>query len=288
MADYTPPPPEPPAETAAKPRMSLRARLIFFAVAWLIVLLPFFFWRSTWFGRPLSDPEIAEYLKAEDKPRRIQHALVQLAERMEKQAPSAQPFYPELVRLATHPVEEIRSTDAWVMGHDPSVPDFHHTLLKMLDDPSPAVRNNAALALVSFGDPAGRPHIVRMLLPTSVLASEAGTVRAIAKAGEPIRQGTAVAALEVSGEKRELRSPVTGKVTEVKTQVGAGVQAGSELVIIEPGADQVWESLRALYYIGQPEDLELVRKYARPSDEYPEKLSRQAVLTADAIEKRKK
>lgn len=286
MADYTSPPPEPPPQ--AKPRMSLRARLILFGVAWLIVLLPFFFWRSTWFGRPLSDKEMGEYLKADDKPRRIQHALVQLAERMEKQAPSAQPFYPELVRLATHPVEEVRLTDAWVMGHDPSIPDFHHTLLKMLDDPATAVRNNAALSLVRFGDPSGRPHIVRMLLPTSVLTAEGGVVRAIAKAGEPIRQGTAVAAIESGGEKRELRSPVTGRVTEVRVQAGQQVQAGAELAIIEPGTEQVWEALRALYFIGQAEDLELVRKYARPSDEYPEKLNRQAVLTAEAIEKRKK
>src|SRR5688500_18680790 len=131
MADYTSPPPETPSDgRVARPRMSTRARLLFLIVAWLIVLLPFLFWRSTWFGRPLNDKEMGEYLKADDKPRRIQHALVQLAGRMEKQAPSAQPFYPELVRLATHPVEEIRTTDAWVMGHDPSIPDFHTRCLK--------------------------------------------------------------------------------------------------------------------------------------------------------------
>jgi len=286
MADYTTPAPE--SSPAKKPRMSLRARLIFLAVAWLIVLLPFFFWRSTWFGRPLSDKEIAEYLKADDKPRRIQHALVQVAGRMDKQAPSAHPFYPELIRLASHPVEEIRVTDAWVMGHDPSIPEFHHTLLKMLDDASVAVRNNAALSLVSFGDPSGRPHIVRMLMPTSVLSAEFGVLRAVAKPGEPIRQGTAVASLEVNGEKRELRSPVAGRVVQVKAQPGQQVQAGSELAVIEPGAEQVWEALRALYYVGQPEDLGLVRRFAQPSDQYPEKLNRQAVLTAEAIEKRQK
>ena len=41
--------------TAPKPRMSTRNRLLFFATGWLIVLMPFLFWWNTWFGRQLSD-----------------------------------------------------------------------------------------------------------------------------------------------------------------------------------------------------------------------------------------
>jgi len=42
--------------------MSARNRFLFFLVAWLIVLMPFLFWWSTWFGRHLSDQQIGEYL----------------------------------------------------------------------------------------------------------------------------------------------------------------------------------------------------------------------------------
>src|SRR5882724_6679012 len=43
-------------------RMSTRNRVLFFVAAWLIVLMPFLFWWSTWFGRRLSNSQITEYL----------------------------------------------------------------------------------------------------------------------------------------------------------------------------------------------------------------------------------
>ena len=101
-------------------------------IAWLIVLMPFLFWWSTWFGRHLSDTQISEYLNDNKHPRHIQHALVQLGERMERSDATAATWYPELVRLASHPVEEVRNTDAWLMGLDTSYEGFHATLLKML------------------------------------------------------------------------------------------------------------------------------------------------------------
>src|SRR4029077_11694793 len=101
-------------------RMSTRNRLLFFLVAWLIVLMPFLFWWSTWFGRHLSDPQISEYLSDAKHPRHIQHALVQLGERMERRDAGAARWYPEMVRLSSIPVEEVRNTDAWLMGLDTS------------------------------------------------------------------------------------------------------------------------------------------------------------------------
>src|SRR5713101_9212548 len=90
-------------------RMSTRNRLLFFLVAWLIVLMPFLFWWSTWFGRHLSDQQIGEYLNDAKHPRHIQHALVQLGERMERHDVSAANWYPELVLLSSYPVEEVRT-----------------------------------------------------------------------------------------------------------------------------------------------------------------------------------
>ncbi|HEX4783647.1 MAG TPA: hypothetical protein VH350_04860, partial [Candidatus Sulfotelmatobacter sp.] len=124
----------------AKPKrsMSRTQKLLFFTTGWLIVLMPFLFWWSTWFGRHLTDQQLTEYLHDDKKPRHIQHALVQMGEIMA--APSrdaAKRWYPDLLRLANYPVEEVRNTDAWVMGQDPSGAGFHETLLKMLTDSSP-------------------------------------------------------------------------------------------------------------------------------------------------------
>ena len=69
------------AEAApSRPRMSTRNRLLFFLTAWLLVLMPFLFWWSTWFGRPLSSTEMGDYLRDVDRPRHIQHAIVQLGQ----------------------------------------------------------------------------------------------------------------------------------------------------------------------------------------------------------------
>src|SRR2546430_14576869 len=93
-------------------RMSTRTRLLFYLTAWLIVLLPFLFWWNTWFGRQLSDQQVTQYLTDDGHPRHIQHALVQIGERIARRDAQAARWYPELIRLATHPVEEVRNTDA--------------------------------------------------------------------------------------------------------------------------------------------------------------------------------
>src|SRR5213078_114396 len=136
----------------ARRRMSTGQRILFFVTAWLIVLMPFLFWWNTWFGRQLSDKQLNEYLRDDKRPRHIQHALVQIGERIMRRDTNVAHWYPELVRLSTHPVEEVRNTDAWVMGQDTRGAGFHDALLKMLRDSSPTVRGNAALSLVRFGD----------------------------------------------------------------------------------------------------------------------------------------
>src|SRR5689334_4182860 len=109
-----------PEQPKPKRRMSNGQKILFFLTAWLIVLMPFLFWWNTWFGRHLSDQQLNEYLHDQKKPRHIQHALVQIGERMSRQDEAVKPWYPQLVQLAANPVEEVRNTDAWVMGQDPS------------------------------------------------------------------------------------------------------------------------------------------------------------------------
>src|SRR5690348_7149702 len=155
-------------------RMSTRTRLLFYLSAWLIVLLPFLFWWNTWFGRQLSDRQVTQYLADDKHPRHIQHALVQIGERIARRDAQAARWYPELIRLAKHPVEEVRNTDAWVMGQDTAGTGFHEALQKMLQDSSPMVRGNAALSLVRFGDASGRQEIVALLQPAHIFAPSAG------------------------------------------------------------------------------------------------------------------
>ena len=274
----------------SRPRMSTRNRLLFFLTAWLVVLMPFMFWWSTWFGRVLTDKEMGEYLNDNSHPRHIQHAIVQLGQRMSRHDPSAARWYADLVRLASNPREEVRSTDAWVMGQDTTGPGFHETLLKMLNDPSLMVRGNAALSLVTFGDSSGRPQIVSLLQPIAISAPSAGRVMDTAMAGTAIHQGGLIAKLRDSDgegqQTRELRSPITGRVRTLSTATGASVVAGTTIATVEPGEEQVWEALRALYLIGQVEDLPAIRPYERELPDVPERLRRQAMETERAIQER--
>src|SRR2546426_5764878 len=231
------------ARPASSPhhKMSPRNRALFFVTAWLIVLMPFLFWWNTWFGRRLPDKQITEYLQDEKHPRHIQHALVQLGERMGRHDSSATRWYPEMVRLASHPVEEVRNTDAWVMGQDTSGPAFHETLLKMLQDPSPMVRGNAALSLIRFGDASGRPHIVALLQPARIVAPSAGRVTDTDKVGTAIHQGGLIAKLQVDrsavasqdGQQTiEVRSPISGRIRTLSVAAGTTVAAGSEIASV--------------------------------------------------------
>ena len=267
-------------------RMSTRNRLLFFLTAWLIVLMPFLFWWSTWFGRHLSDAQITEYLNDDKHPRHIQHALVQLGDRMVRQDASATRWYPQLLRLASHPVEEVRNTDAWVMGQDTSVAAFHETLVKMLQDSSSMVRGNAALSLVRFGDAAGRPQIIALLQPASIVAPAAGRVIDIDKVGTSVRQGGLIAKLQDGDRTTEIRTPITGRIRALTVATGANVASGAQVASIDPGSEQVWEALRALYLVGQLDDLPAIRIYERSVPEIPDRLREQALLTEKTIQTR--
>jgi hypothetical protein len=267
-------------------KMSPRNRFLFFLTAWLIVLMPFLFWWNTWFGRQLSGKQVSEYLRDEKHPRHIQHALVQLGEHMNRHDAGAKPLYPELIRLATHPVEEVRNTDAWVMGQDTSGDGFREALLKMLYDPSPMVRGNAALSLVRFGDPSGRPQIAALLLPARIVAPGSGHVTDTDKVGTAIHQGGLIAKLQTGEQTTEVRSPISGRIRTLAVAPGANVDTGAEIATVDPGDEQVWEALRALYLIGQPDDLPAIRPYERELPEISNRVRQQATLTEKAIRDR--
>jgi len=272
-----------------KPRRSITPtqKILFFVTGWLIVLMPFLFWWNTWFGRHLSDQQMTDYLHDDKKPRHIQHALVQLGDRMAHSDAAARQWYPDLLRLSAHRVEEVRNTDAWVMGQDTRGPGFHDALLKMLQDSSPMVRGNAALSLVRFGDATGRPQIVSLLQPAQITAPANGQIVDADRPGTALHQGGLIAKLAstASSQPIEIRSPIPGRI-RYAPQTGATVVAGSEIAVIDPASDQVWEALRALYLIGQADDLTAIRPYERDLPDISNDVRQQALETEKAIEAR--
>jgi uncharacterized protein (UPF0147 family) len=119
----------PPTETSpppAKPGMKKRWMLLILVLTFLFVLMPFIFWQSTWFGRPLNTAQLHQALADNEHPREIQHALSQIADRIlapdEKTRSSAREFYPAVAQVAETGSPELRLTAAWVMGQDNTVP----------------------------------------------------------------------------------------------------------------------------------------------------------------------
>src|SRR5258708_22300013 len=174
------------------------------------------------------------------------------------------------------------------MGQDPSAPSFHETLLKMLRDSSPMVRGTAALSLVRFGAAAGRPQIVALLQPASIVAPAGGRVIDIDKVGTAVRQGGLIAKLQDGERTTEIRAPISGRIRTLSVATGATVTAGEQVASIDPSSAQVWEALRALYPVGQPDDLLAIRIYERNVPEIPDRLRQQALLTEQSIHDRAK
>jgi hypothetical protein len=254
----------------------------------LFVVIPFISWYGTWFGRPLSDAKMTEYLHDQNKPRNVQHALAQLGNRIIDGDKSVNRFYSDVIATAQHPQSEVRMTAAWVMGQDNTYQDFHATLLPLLQDPIAGVRHNAALGLVRFGDLSARAELVAMLKPYSVRTEGAGTVQLIVK-----EQGTAVAAnaalariRQADGNLVETRAPEAGRVETIPVADGGKIEAGGELMTLAPSPEQVWEALRALYIVGQSEDIQYVQLYNRPISTMPDRIQRQAASTVEAIRDR--
>ena len=100
---------------------------------------------------------------------------------------------------------------------------------------------------------------------------------------------TALASLiGLNGTKLEVRSPIAGRVRSFSVVRGAQVQAGSELAVMDPAPEQVWEALRALYLVGQKEDLPAVTAYGKNSPNMPDRVRDQAILTEKAILERER
>ncbi len=254
----------------------------------LLLLTLFLSWYGTWFGRSISNEKLAAYLHDKEKPRNVQHAVAQIGERIIKGDKSVLEWYPALIETSKHPSPEVRLTAAWAMGQDNSYPEFRSALLGLLEDSHPGVRHNAALSLVRFNDATGRPELVRMLSPYTLRAETGGTIELIIEEeGVAVAGGSPLARITDSGGNASIiHAPEDGRVERVMASDDAVVEAGAELMVLLPSTNQVWESLRALYLIGQPEDAPHILRYTRPGPGVPEHVQKQAAATLEAIRAR--
>jgi hypothetical protein len=264
-----------------------RTPLSFIILALIFVIVPFLTWYLTWFNRPLSDEKTGEYLSDEQNVRHVQHALALVEERIERGDASARRWYPQIVKLSGSNVTEIRKTAAWVMGQDNTAEEFHVALLKLLEDPQPIVRRNAAVQLVRFGDASGRAELRAILQPYNVVAPAEGTISSVLIEGGEVRENALLARITDSQNQiQELRSPLSGKLTGVFAREGARVSKGDVILTIAPDPDFVYEALRALLFVGAAEDLPDVERYVQGVAGMPERVKQQAAQTVKAIRSR--
>src|SRR6266496_1638597 len=232
-------------------------------VAILFLIASLLTWYFSWFGRELTSPEISKYLMDESHPRHVQHALLQIQQRIERGDPNVTEWYPRLLVLSRHQETEFRLTVAWLMGFDNKSEEFHEALLELLKDPEPIVRRNAALALVRFGDSTERLELVRMLQDYSVNATSEGLIVSTLQEGAQIARGGLVARIKrPDGKELEVRSPLNGMVEKLLTQNGSHVSEAKIILLLKPHEKTVWEALRALAVIGERDDLSVVQRYA--------------------------
>jgi pyruvate/2-oxoglutarate dehydrogenase complex dihydrolipoamide acyltransferase (E2) component len=139
---------------------------------------------------------------------------------------------------------------------------------------------------VRFGDASGRSQIVALLEPAKITAPMAGKIVDNGAVGTAVRQGGLVAKVQTDGQVTEVRSPITGRIRSISARAGQDVAAGAEIATIDPDTEQVWEALRALYLVGQPEDLPAILPYKRDLASIPDRVREQAVLAEQAIRER--
>ena len=255
-------------------------------VALLLVVVPFFAWYGTWFGRTLTDEEIDQYLSEKDKPRHVQHALAEVERHISAGDEKAQRWYARVAALADSPEKEVRLTAAWVMGADTRAEEFRSRLVRLTEDSEPVVRRNAALSLVGFGDTHCLAELRAMLKPFSVRATKEGTALTALTVGSKVRRESLLLRAKVGGEVYDVRSPLDGKIAEAFIKDGDQFRNGSELFVLAPDAVMVGDALEGLKRLGTLEDLEEVERYARGVEGMPDYIKNRAAQTAEAIKRR--
>jgi hypothetical protein len=255
-------------------------------LAALFVVATFLAWYFTWFGRELSDSDISKYLADEKNPRHVQHALLQIQQRMERGDTGSKNWYPQLIALSGSGETEFRLTVAWLMGFDNNEPQFHDALLKLLQDSEPLVRRNAALALVRFNDNHGSRELRLILEPYPVKAPVGGVVASSLQEGATVARSTLLARIQQpDGTVVQVRSPLPGRIHKILKTNGSQVAQDEELLTLNSDENSVWEALRGLALVGSYTDVPVINIYVHEND-VSARVREQAKSTVNAIETR--
>ena len=125
-----------------------------------------------------------------------------------------------------------------------------------------------------------------MLEPYLTPAPMGGSLTQRLKPGDTINPGTLLGRIQTGKEEIEIRSQVPGILERWLVNGGANVTPGDSLAAIAPSANEAWEALRALYLVGQPDDVPAIQRYAGAAPEVQDAVRRQAILSAEAIRAR--
>jgi hypothetical protein len=280
-ADETPGPPKPLFPNRKYPWAILVVVLLF-------VLIPFFSWYGSWFGRPLSDSKIEQYLSPDAKTRDTQHALSFIGNKIIEGDKTMQRWYPLVVKAAQNESPEVRKIAAWTMGQDNTSEEFHAALLPLIKDPNAGVRHNAAVQLVRFKDASSRLELLAMLEPTSLQADSEGAIEFIIdEEGRAVAANSPLARIKnTQGQISEVRSPEAGRIEMFAVPDKSIVKAGDKVIVLAPSVEQVREALKALFIVGQPEDIPHIQRYAGQVSGTSDAVQKQAIATLEAIRSR--
>jgi pyruvate/2-oxoglutarate dehydrogenase complex dihydrolipoamide acyltransferase (E2) component len=124
-----------------------------------------------------------------------------------------------------------------------------------------------------------------MLIPYPIRSPNSGSVFYLVSEGDWVNKGGIIANLNLNNIKTPIQSDASGWLQTKLLPEGSLTTAGETLILLKPNPKHVWESLRALYLLGGPEELEIVRSVLSESS-FDQKIHQQAASTAKAIQKR--
>lgn len=108
------------------------------------------------------------------------------------------------------------------------------------------------------------------------------------KPADAINPGTLVGRIDSGNTKNELRSQIPGTIDHWLVPDKSSVVPGQSVLLVDPSSDEIWEALRALYLIGDAQDLPVLDSLARGAGDVPPRVRQQAEITASAIRSRLK